>query len=92
MPVATADGARRDLPEGPDVIVVRGQDRAYRPVASQTPAGPALRDMIAWLVDMKGWTRSEAYVFCSLACDLHVTQLVDGNKGIHAMVRRDSIL
>ena len=54
-------------------------------------AKQALRDMIAWLVEMKGWTRSEAYVFCSLACDLHVTQLVDGNKGIHAMVRRDSI-
>src|SRR5262245_8162476 len=54
-------------------------------------AKQALRDMIAWLVEMKGWTRSEAYVCCSLACDLHVTQLVDGNKGIHAMVRRDSI-
>jgi acetamidase/formamidase len=54
-------------------------------------AKQALRDMIAWLVEMKGWTRSQAYVFCSLACDLHVTQLVDGNKGIHAMVRRDSI-
>jgi acetamidase/formamidase len=52
-------------------------------------AKQALRDMIAWLVAMKGWTRSEAYVFCSLACDLHVTQLVDGNKGIHAMVRRE---
>ena len=54
-------------------------------------AKQALREMIAWLVAMKGWTRSEAYVFCSLACDLHVTQLVDGIKGIHAMVRRDSI-
>lgn len=52
-------------------------------------AKQALRDMIAWLVEMKGWTPSEAYVFCSLACDLRVTQLVDGNKGIHAMVRRD---
>ena len=49
----------------------------------------ALRDMIAWLVQMAGWTPSEAYVFCSLACDLHVTQTVDGNKGIHAMVRRE---
>jgi acetamidase/formamidase len=28
-------------------------------------------------------------VFCSLAADLHVTQLVDGNKGVHAMVRRE---
>jgi len=51
----------------------------------------ALRDMIAWLVQMAGWTPSEAYVFCSLACDLHVTQTVDGNKGIHAMVSRKMI-
>ena len=51
-------------------------------------AKQALRDMIAWLVQMKGWKPAEAYVFCSLACDLHVTQLVDGNKGIHAMVAR----
>ncbi|HVL57104.1 MAG TPA: acetamidase/formamidase family protein [Burkholderiaceae bacterium] len=52
-------------------------------------AKQALRDMIAWLVAMHGWKPEQAYVFCSLACDLHVTQLVDGNKGIHAMVRRD---
>jgi len=52
-------------------------------------AKQALREMIAWLVQMKGWKPAEAYVFCSLACDLHVTQLVDGIKGIHAMVRRD---
>jgi acetamidase/formamidase len=52
-------------------------------------ARQALRAMIAWLVSLRGWTPSEAYVFCSLACDLHVTQLVDGNKGIHAMVNRE---
>ncbi len=51
-------------------------------------AKQALRDMIRWLVEMKGWSSEEAYVFCSLACDLRVTQLVDGNKGIHAMVER----
>lgn len=51
-------------------------------------AKQALRDMIGWLVELKGWKPAEAYVFCSLACDLHVTQLVDGNKGIHAMVAR----
>jgi len=54
-------------------------------------AKQALREMIAWLVALKGWTPSEAYVFCSLACDLHVTQLVDGNKGIHAMVKRELV-
>ena len=54
-------------------------------------ARQALRDMIAWLVELKRWTSEDAYVFCSLACDLHVTQLVDGNKGIHAMVQRSLI-
>lgn len=54
-------------------------------------AKQALRDMIRWLVELKRWTSAEAYVFCSLACDLHVTQLVDGNKGIHAMVARTVI-
>lgn len=49
-------------------------------------AKQALRNMIKWLTEIKPWTAEEAYVFCSLACDLHVTQLVDGNKGIHAMV------
>jgi acetamidase/formamidase len=54
-------------------------------------AKQALREMISWLVAMFGWTRSEAYVFCSLACDLHVTQLVDGIKGVHAMVAREVV-
>ena len=51
-------------------------------------AKQALRNMIKWLTEIKPWTAEEAYVFCSLACDLHVTQLVDGKKGIHAMVSR----
>ena len=54
-------------------------------------AKQALRNMIKWLTEIKPWTAEEAYVFCSLACDLHVTQLVDGNKGIHAMVSRNVI-
>jgi len=54
-------------------------------------AKQALRNMISWLQEIKPWTAEEAYVFCSLACDLHVTQLVDGNKGIHAMVNRSVI-
>mgnify|MGYP006290042225 CR=1 FL=1 len=52
-------------------------------------ARQALKNMLAWLQTLKPWNAEEAYVFCSLACDLHVTQLVDGNKGIHAMVKRE---
>jgi acetamidase/formamidase len=46
----------------------------------------ATREMIDFLVTEKGMSRDDAYILCSLAADLHVTQLVDDTKGIHAMV------
>ena len=46
----------------------------------------AVREMIDFLVSEKGMSRDEAYLLCSLAADLRVTQLVDTNKGIHAML------
>lgn len=48
-------------------------------------------NMLDWLEELTGWKREEAYVFCTLACDLHVTQLVNRTKGVHGMVRRDLI-
>lgn len=54
-------------------------------------AQDALRDMIRWLVDVLEIRPDEAYMFSSFAVDLHVTQLVDGNKGVHAMLRRSLI-
>lgn len=46
----------------------------------------ATREMIDFLVIEKGLSRDDAYVLCSLAVDLHVTQLVDQTKGVHAML------
>jgi len=46
----------------------------------------ATREMVGFLVAEKHLNRDEAYILCSLAADLHVTQLVDGTKGVHAMV------
>ncbi|PWU01355.1 MAG: hypothetical protein C5B51_22845 [Terriglobia bacterium] len=46
----------------------------------------ATREMIDFLVSEKGMTRDEAYQLSSLAVDLHVTQVVDDTKGIHAML------
>jgi acetamidase/formamidase len=46
----------------------------------------ALRDAIRFLSTSKGLTRDDAYSLSSLAVDLRVTQIVDGNKGIHAMI------
>lgn len=46
----------------------------------------ALRDAITFLVKQKGLTPDDAYALASIAVDLRVTQIVDGNKGIHAMI------
>jgi acetamidase/formamidase len=48
----------------------------------------ATREMIEFLVSERGMNRDEAYILCSLAADLRVTQLVDGTKGIHAMIAK----
>jgi len=46
----------------------------------------ALREMIDFLVKEKHLTRDDAYMLSSVAADLEITQLVDGNKGVHAMI------
>jgi acetamidase/formamidase len=46
----------------------------------------ATHEMIEYLVAEKGMSREDAYILCSLAVDLHVTQLVDQTKGVHAML------
>ncbi len=46
----------------------------------------ALRDTIQFLSKNKGLTADDAYALSSLAVDLRVTQIVDGNKGIHTMI------
>src|SRR5438874_4669418 len=48
----------------------------------------ATREMVDFLVTEKGMKRDDAYVLCSLAADLHITQLVDGTKGVHAMIAK----
>ncbi|EPX75569.1 acetamidase/formamidase family protein [Salipiger mucosus] len=46
----------------------------------------ALRDMIGWIVARTGLSREDAYMLCSLAGDLRITQTVNGMKGVHMMM------
>src|SRR5439155_18418139 len=46
----------------------------------------AVLEMIDFLVTEKYLTRDDAYMVTSSAADLAITQLVDGNKGVHAMI------
>ena len=48
----------------------------------------ATREMIDFLVAEKKMSRDQAYILCSVAADLHVTQVVDGTKGVHAMLAK----
>jgi len=46
----------------------------------------AVREMIDFLVTEIHLSRDEAYMLASVAADLHITELVDGNKGVHMML------
>ena len=46
----------------------------------------AVREMIDFLVTHKHLTRDEAYMLTSVAGDVDITQLVDGNVGVHVMM------
>ncbi len=51
------------------------------------PAGRHLvAEMLDFLVDTKRLSRDDAYLLVSVAMNLMVTQVVDGTKGIHAMI------
>lgn len=46
----------------------------------------AVREMVAHVCSRTSLTRNQAYMLCSLAGNLRVTQMVDGNKGIHMLL------
>jgi acetamidase/formamidase len=48
----------------------------------------ALREMIAFIVARMNVSAADAYQLCSLAVDFRVTQTVNGEKGVHGMLRK----
>jgi acetamidase/formamidase len=48
----------------------------------------AALEMIDFLVNEKHLTRDDAYMLASTAADFSITQLVDGNKGVHVMIAK----
>ncbi len=49
----------------------------------------AVREMIDFLVAEKHLSRDDAYMLVSVAGDVDITELVDGNKGVHVMLPKD---
>ena len=48
----------------------------------------ALRDMVKVICLRTGLSREDAFSLCSIAADIRVTQIVNGNKGIHIMIEK----
>jgi acetamidase/formamidase len=48
----------------------------------------ALRLMLDLMEKRIGLSRSHAYMLASLAADLRITQVVNGNKGVHCMLEK----
>ncbi|MCU1243218.1 MAG: acetamidase [Candidatus Acidoferrum typicum] len=46
----------------------------------------AVREMIGFLMTEKHLSRDDAYMLSSVAADLSITELVDGNKGVHMAI------
>jgi len=67
--------------ETPTHIITMGTDRNLTAATKI-----AVREMIKYLMDEKKLSREEAYMLTSVAADVDITQLVDGRKGVHAML------
>ena len=46
----------------------------------------AVQEMVDYLAASRGLSKTDAYRLASVAADLRITQLVDGNVGVHMMV------
>jgi acetamidase/formamidase len=69
--------------ETPTHWITMGADTSLV-VATRT----AVREMVKFLEETKGITQTQAYQAASMAADLRITQLVDGNVGVHMMIAK----
>jgi acetamidase/formamidase len=67
--------------ETPDSYITMGFSPDLNRAAVQ-----AVREMVNFLVTERHLGAEDAYMLTSVAADLHVTQIVDGTKGIHAVL------
>jgi len=69
--------------ETPTHWITMGTDTSLV-VATKT----AITEMVKFLQETKGITQVQAYQAASMAADLRITQLVDGNVGVHMMIAK----
>ncbi len=81
--VAKGTGITRPWAETPSHWITMAFDRDLD-VAAQS----AVREMVKLIVRVGGLSPTDAYSLCSVAADVHVTQLVNVSKGVHVMLAK----
>lgn len=81
--LAKASGLARPRGETPTHWITMGTDPDLDRCAEI-----ALRDMIALVCEAISLSPEEAYMLCSLAGSLRITQTVNGHKGVHMMMEK----
>jgi acetamidase/formamidase len=79
-------GFAQPFAESPTHLISIGLNEDLDEAARQ-----AVREMIAHICRRTSLADHEAYMLCSLAGDLHVTQTVDGVKGCHMMLAKNCL-
>ncbi len=81
-------GAGLDFPraETPTHYITMGLDSDLDDAAKQ-----ALRGMIKLIQERANLSAEQAYMLCSLAADLRITQLVNQEKGVHVMLAKTAL-
>jgi acetamidase/formamidase len=67
--------------ETPTHIITMGDDRDLNAATHI-----AVRQMIRYLMEEKKLSEEDAYMLCSVAADVDITELVDGNVGVHVLL------
>ena len=82
------DDMSLDLPraENADAFITMAFDEDLDDAAKE-----ALRQMIGLITARTNLNRAQAYSLCSLAADLRVTQIVNGNKGVHVVLPKSAL-
>lgn len=86
LTVRTDMAIKRPFAETPTHLISIGLDEDLDDAAKQ-----AVREMIGLICARTNLSRNQAYMLCSLAGDLRVTQTVDGNKGVHMMLAKAAL-
>jgi acetamidase/formamidase len=71
-----------------EALGLQAQSEIYAKSSIDLALKDAFRKMRAFLMNTKGLTEDEAISLMSIAVDFGVTQVVDGNWGVHAILRK----